>query len=76
MDMQIKGEAVVRAKVASSYESHGAVNLYGLMSMQIPSVTFPSFPNSPEKKGPSGEEESERMCDLEPGPSDAHVSSV
>jgi hypothetical protein len=62
--------------LANSYASHAAVNLYGLMSMQIPSVTLPSSPSGPEKNGASGDAGLDSLCSCEPGPSVAHVSSV
>lgn len=76
METQSKCESFESAVLANSYASHGAVNLYGLMSMQIPSVTLPSSPSGPEKNGASGESGLENLCSFEPGPSVAHVSSV
>ncbi len=76
MEMQMSGDWEETASEANSYALHGVMNLYGLMSIHIPSVTLPNEPSSPAKKGASGEDGSDTLCELEPGPSDAHVSSV
>ena len=76
IETQSKFDLFASAVAANSYASHAAVNLYGLMSMQMPSVTLPRSPSGPEKKGESGEAGLERLCSCELGPSLAHVSSV
>lgn len=76
IDTHIRCVLFFNAVEANSYASQAAVNLYGLMSMQIPSVTLPKSPKIPEKNGSSGEEGLERLCSCKPGPSVAHVSSV
>lgn len=76
METQSKLQSFERAVEANSYASQGAVNLYGLISMQMPNVTLPSSPSGPEKNGGSEDEGSDRLCEAEAGPSVAHVSSV